>query len=266
MIFIQKLSVMDISFLQKHRYITILLFSLGNTLYAQDASHLNIWSRMSFIQPISALWRAEVEFQHRRQSDYAENSGHLFQANLLSSVRTWVQYQHKDGISFSLSPFAYYWHTPIIVTNADKLKSQVQELRFSLAVDLKHEITDNLWLVDRTCVEYRDFQSVGTDIIRMRNRLGLRYDMHSAWSVTLFEEIFLNIRGAALSHIFDHDRMALLLNYKPVENLRIEVGYLYISRLQRERNELLHENNFLLHFYYTLPVLTNYRTQQQHHS
>jgi Protein of unknown function (DUF2490) len=253
--------------MKKHSYIAIFLFMLSHLTLAQHIPHLNAWSRFSITQPISEKWRAETEFQHRRQNDYAEKSGDLFQENLLSSVRTWVHYQHKEDIGFAISPFAYYWHNPIIVTDSDKLRPQVQELRFSLAVDLKHELLKKLWLIDRTVIEYRDFQKINENIVRLRNRLGVRCEFNSKWNVTLFDEIFLNIMGAKPSHTFDHDRIAILLNYKPTKNIRIETGYMYISRLPRNTNEFLHENNFLLHLYYTLPHSTNHHhTKHQKNS
>lgn len=253
--------------MQKYSYIAILLFILSNVTFAQNMAHLNFWSRVSLTQPINEKWSAEVEYQHRRQNNYAEKTSDIFQENLLSSFRTWVHYQHKEDIGFSISPFAYYWHNLIIVTNADKQKPQIQEIRFSLAVDLKHEIAKKLWLIDRTCIEYSDFQTTNTDFIRMRNRLGIRYEFNSNWNITLFDEVFLNLKGAKPTHIFDHDRIALLLNYKPTKNIRIETGYMYITRLPRNTDEFLHENNFLVHLYYTLPHSTSHHhTKHQKNS
>lgn len=239
--------------MQKHSYISILLFVLSNFAIAQNMPHLNFWSRVSLTLPIHEKWRTEIEFQHRRQNYYAEKTSNIFQENLLSSVRTWVHYQHNEDIGFSVSPYAYYWHNAIIVSDADKQKPQIQESRFSLAVDLKHEVAKKLWLIDRTCFEYRDFQNTNADCIRMRNRLGLRYEFNKKFNITLFDEVFLNIKRVKPSNIFDHDRMGLLFNYKPTKNVRIETGYLYISRLTKNSDEFLHENNFLIHLYCTLP-------------
>lgn len=237
----------------KHIYITIFIFNVNKAAFAQEVPHLNFWSRLSFSQPITEKWRAELEFQHRRQNDYAQKKADVFDENLLSSVRTWVHYQHKDDLSFSVSPLAYYWHNSIIVKEADKEKPQIQEIRYSIAADLKHEVVKKLWLIDRTCFEYRDFQNTNTDFLRMRNRLGFRYELTKKWNLTFYEEVFLNLRGAEPRHTFDHDRLAILLNYKPTNYLRIETGYMFITRLPKGAEMFLHENNFLLHLYYTLP-------------
>lgn len=252
-----------------HRNITILIFInfLQSHLFAQTVSHLNFWSRLSISQPISEKWKVEAEFQHRRQNDYAMQSVDFFQENLLNSFRTWVHYQHKDDIGFSFSPFAYYWHNSIIISEADREKPQQNELRFSAAVDLKHEVVKKLWLIDRSCFEYRQFKQPNTDFIRVRNRLGLRYEFNSKWNITLFDELFLHVKGAAPSHIFDHDRLAALINYKPSKNIRFETGYMYISRLPRNTEELLHENNFLMHVYFTLPhASSHHHSNHQKHS
>jgi hypothetical protein len=250
-----------------HRYITILLFYLSNTTFAQNIPHLNSWVRFSLSQPITEKWRAEAEFQHRRQNDYAQKSTDVFDKNLLSSFRSWVHYQHKDDLSLSFSPFAYYWHNSIIEKDSDKEKPQLKEIRFSIAADLKHEVVKKLWLIDRTCFEYRDFQYTNADFIRMRNRLGFRYEFTDKWNLTFYDEVFLNLKGAEPKNFFDHDRLAFLLNYKPTKQLRIEMGYMFISRLPKGKEEFLHENNFLLHLYYTLPHSTiHHHTKHQKNS
>ncbi len=253
--------------MQKHIYISIYIFILSYTTFAQNVPHLNSWNRFSLSQPITEKWRTETELQHRRQNDFAKQTKNVFDENLLSSIRTWVHYQHKDDLSFSFSPFAYYWHNSIILKDIDKEKFQITEIRFSIAADLKHEVVKKFWLVDRTSFEYRDFQNTNTDFIRMRNRLGLRYEFTEKWNFTFYDEVFLNLKGAEPVNFFDHDRLAFLLNYKPSKHLRIETGYMFITRLPRGTDEFLHENNFLLHLYYLLPHKEHSKyPKPQHHS
>lgn len=250
-----------------HIYITIFLLYSSTITFAQVVPHLNFWSRFSLSQPIAEKWRAEAEFQHRRQNDFAQQTKNVLDENLLSSIRTWLHYQHKKDLNFSFSPFAYYWHSSIIVKEEDKQKPQVREIRFSIAADLKHEVVKKLWLIDRTCFEYRDFQSINTDFIRMRNRLGLRYEFNEKWNSTFYNEVFLNLKGAKPVNFFDHNRLAFLLSYKPTKHLRIETGYMFITRLPKGADEFLHENNFLLHLYCTLPHKAHRKhPKTQHHS
>ncbi len=251
----------------KHIYITIILSYFNNTIFAQSIPHLNSWCRVTLSQPITEKWRTETELQHRRQNDFSQQGKNVFDENLLSSVRTWVHYQHKDDLSFSFSPFAYYWHNSIIVNDADKEKPQIKEIRFSIAADLNHELVKSLLIIDRTCLEYRDFQNTNTDFTRMRNRLGLRYEFSKKLNFTFYDEIFLNLKGAKPVNFLDHDRYAYILNYKPNKYLRIETGYIYIARLPRGTDEFLHENNFLLQFYYILPHREHRKhPKTQHHS
>jgi Protein of unknown function (DUF2490) len=235
-----------------HIYITIFLFLLNNTAFAQEVPHLNFWSKFSLSQPISKKWRAEIEFQHRRQNDFSQQKKDVLDENLLSSVRTWVHYQHNDDLSFSFSPLAKFWQNSIIVEEEDKQKPQVSEIRFSIAADLKHEVVKKLWLIDRTSIEYRYFQNTSTNIIRMQNRFGFRYKFTEKWNLTCYNEVFLNLKGAIPANFFDHNRIGLLLNYKPTKNVRIETGYLYIARLPRNSNKILIENDFLINIYYTI--------------
>lgn len=234
---------------------------------AQLNTHQNFWSRVAIAQPIDEKWKFEVELQHRRQNDFAAKKNNVFEADLLTSVRTWLYYQHKEDIGFAISPFAQYWHNAIIVNAADKQKEQVKEIRFSAAVDLKHELVKKLWLIDRTCFEYRDFLNNQNDIQRLRNRLGVRYEFNNKLNITVFDEVFLNLKGTAPTNFFDHDRLAFLINYKPNKSLRIETGYMHIKRLPRNSDEFLSENNFLMHLYFTLPhSLIHHHTKRQHHS
>lgn len=250
-----------------HIYITIFLFYLSHSTFAQNVAHLNFWSRVSLSQPITEKWRAEAEFQHRRQNDFSQQTKDVFDENLLTNIRTWVHYQHKDDLSFSFSPFAYYWHNSIIVKDGDKQNPPIKEMRFSIAADLKQEVVKKLWLIDRTCFEYRDFQNSSTDFIRMRNRLGLRYEFTAKWNFTFYDEVFLNLKKAKPVNIFDHNRLAFLINYKPNKHLRIETGYILITRLPRGTDEFLNENDFLLHLYYTLPrIELSKHHKTQHHS
>lgn len=239
----------------KQTYILIWLLILSNLVIAQDANHLNFWGRISLTQPINKQIKLETEFQHRTQNDYTQKKNNIFEEQLLNSVRTWLHYQHKTDIGFSISPFAYYWNSPIIILEADKSKPQSEEVRFSVAFDLKHEVAKNLWMIDRTCFEYRDFQHTNSDIVRARNRFGLRYELNNKWNITSFDEIFLNINGVKPNNFFDQNRIALLFNYKPTKDIRIETGYLYISRLPKNAEEFLYEDNLILHLYYTFNQL-----------
>ncbi|MFZ1495429.1 MAG: DUF2490 domain-containing protein, partial [Saprospiraceae bacterium] len=131
-------------------------------------------------------------------------------------------------------------------------------IRYSFALDVKHELEKNLWLINRSCFEYRDFQETNTDFIRFRNRLGLRYEFNSKWNLSFLYEVFLTLNESKPSKVFDHDRLAMLLNFIPTKNIRIETGYMYITRMLKNTDEFLYENNFLVHLYFMLPYSRNH--------
>lgn len=249
------------------KYLLQILLLISIKSFAQNTPHQNFWSRLSLLQPINSKWKAEVELQHRRQNDYAFKSNNAFESNLLSSVRTWLHYQHKPDIAFAISPFAVYKLYPIIINETDKLKSPVTEYRLAAAVDLKHELCKNLTLIDRTSVELRKFNNNIESITRLRNRLGFRYEINTTINLTFFDEVFLNVSSKNLTSFFDHTRLALLLNYKPNKHMRIETGYIHITRLPRNTDEFIKENNFLLHVYFTLShIAMHHHSKNQHHS
>lgn len=253
--------------MKKHITISILLSLINLTTFAQHVPYNNSWGRFSLLQPITEKWRGEVEFQHRRQNNYAQPTKNAFDENLLSSVRTWIHYQHLEDLSLSISPFAYYLHNDIVVNDVSSYTQQKKEIRFSLAANLKHEIAKNLWVTDRTGFEYRDFTSTTSDFIRMRTRIGLRYEFTEKWNLTFYDEIFLNLKGSEPANFMDQDRLAFILNYKPTSHLRIETGYILITHVPKSENKFLHKNNFLLHLYYTLPGNQHHtHTKTQHHS
>ena len=254
--------------MKTHIYISIFLSFVSFTTLAQHVTYNNVWSRFSLLQPITEKWRGEVEFQHRRQNNYTAPTKSAFDENLLSSVRTWIHYQHMEDLSLSISPLSYYLHNSIVATDHHNYDiQQKKEVRFSLAANLKHEIAKNLWVIDRTCFEYRDFQSTTTDFIRMRARIGLRYEFSQKWNFTFYDEIFLNLKGAEPVNFMDQDRLALILNYKPTSHIRIESGYILLTQVPKNTNDFLHKNNFLLHLYYTLPHNEHRNhSKTQHHS
>lgn len=234
------------------------IFTLWFCQSIAQNQHYNFWTRVSFTEPISTKWKAELEFQYRRQNDYSSNRSNLFQQSLLSSVRMWAHYQLNENNTITLSPFAYFWHNPIILTEEDKVKSQTKEIRFSTDVDLKNKLSDKLYFLNRSSIEFRDFQQSQAFSFRFRERIGLRYDFNPKFSGSIFDEVFLNLTSIGTSNFFDHNRLGILMNYKPNQTIRFEIGYIYINRLPKFATELINEHNFITHVYITLPTLNNY--------
>lgn len=213
--------------------------------------HYNAWFRGTLSIPIGKKFKIDNEFQHRRQNGF-ENIN-LFDKNLMFTYRNWVHYQHKEDVRFSISPFAYFTHYKIIQGPSDKATRPNNEIRFSAAVELQHEIFKKFYIIDRNALEYRIFGHSQPDITRLRSRFGIRYDFTEKVKLSIFDELLLNLTGTTHDHFFDHDRLGLNVEYQIGHNLKFDMGYIYITRLPITSNSKLHESNFYLHLTYIFP-------------
>lgn len=168
------------------------------------------------------------------------------------TFRNWVHYQHNSAIKFSLSPFTYFSHYKIIQKQADENATPNSEIRFSAAVELQHEIVNKFYVVDRTAIEYRVFDGNQSDITRLRNRFGFRYDFTDKIKLSLFDELLFNLSGTTQQHFFDHNRIGLNLEYKVLPNLKFDTGYMHIARLPLVSTTTLYESNIFLNLTYQL--------------
>lgn len=228
--------------------ITAIWITIAQTLQAQH--HYNAWFRSTLSVPIGEKFKVDNEFQHRRQNGF--DNENLFDKNLMFTYRTWVHYQHSEDVKFSVSPFAYFSHYKIIQKQSDETASPIGEVRFSAAVDLQHDILKKFYIVDRSAVEYRIFDNNQTDITRLRNRLGVRYDFSEKFKLSVFDELLFNIGGTTHSHFFDHDRLGFNLEYKVLSYLKLDISYLHITRLPITSTTKLYENNLFLNLTYQL--------------
>ncbi len=222
--------------------------SIAQTSQAQQ--HYNVWFRGTLSVPVGKKFKIDNEFQHRRQNGF-ENEN-LLDKNLMLAYRTWVQYQHNEDVKFSLSPFAYFSNYKIIQKQSDEVVSPNSEIRFSAAVELQHIIVKKFYVVDRTAIEYRMFDNNQSDITRLRNRFGFRYDFTEKLKLSIYDELLFNLSGTTQHHFFDHDRIGLTLEYKILPYLKFDIGYIHIARLPLTSTTKLQENNIFLNLTYQL--------------
>jgi hypothetical protein len=222
--------------------------SIAQTSQAQQ--HYNVWFRGTLSVPVGKKFKIDNEFQHRRQNGF--DNVNLFDKNLMFTFRNWVHYQHNEDVKFSLSPFAYFSNYKIIQKQAHENATPNSEIRFSAAVELQHSIVKKFYVVDRTAIEYRVFDGNQSDITRLRNRFGFRYDFTDKIKLSLFDELLFNLSGTTQHHFFDHDRLGLYLEYKVLPYLKFDIGYIHITRLPLISTTKLHENNIFLNLTYQL--------------
>jgi hypothetical protein len=232
----------------KKLLITAIWISIAQTLQAQQ--HYNAWFRGTLSVPVGKKFKIDNEFQHRRQNGF--NNADMFDRNLMFTYRNWLHYQHNEDVKFSLSPFAYFSHYKIIQKQSDVIAQPNNEIRFSAAVELQHIIVKKFYVVDRTAIEYRMFDNNQSDITRLRNRFGFRYDFTEKLKLSIYDELLFNLSGTTQHHFFDHDRIGLTLEFKVLPYLKFDIGYIHIARLPLTSTTKLHENNIFLNLTYQL--------------
>lgn len=210
--------------------------------------HNNTWFRGTFGVPFGKKLKGDFELQHRRQ-DGLETDNQL-KNNLMNNFRIWVQYQLRPDIKFSVSPLAYFKHYKIIQNQSDKDAKPSNELRFAAAVDLQHELFSKFYITDRNALEYRIHQGNSPDVVRLRNRLGLRYELSKKINLSVYDEILLNVHGRAHDHFFDHDRLGVNLEYKLFRKVKLDFGFMHVVRLNNHHT--LKESNVVINLNYTL--------------
>lgn len=194
-------------------------------------------------------FKTEVELIHRRQNDFESNN--LFDKNLVYATRTWIYYKQNKDVVYGLSPFAYFSNYKIIQKESDAVAKPTNEYRFTASLELQHQLAKNFYVVDRTAIEYRAFEGSIENTTRLRNRLAFRYDFNSKYNVAIGDEILVNTTGTDALHIFDQNRIFTNFSYKLNSSVKLDLGYIYISRLPQINLDLIDDNNFYLNFTYT---------------
>jgi hypothetical protein len=199
--------------------------------------------------------KTEIELIHRRQNDFESNN--LFDKNLVHATRTWIYYKQNKDVVYGISPFAYFSNYKIIQKESDAVAKPTNEYRFTASLELQHQLAKNFYVVDRTAIEYRAFEGSIENTTRLRNRLAFRYDFNSNYNVAIGDEILINTTGTDALHIFDQNRIFTNFSYKLNSSVKLDIGYIYISRLPQINVDLIDDNNFYLNFTYTLKKRDN---------
>jgi hypothetical protein len=199
--------------------------------------------------------KTEVELIHRRQNDFESNNP--FDKNLMYATRTWIYYKPNKDVVYGISPFAYFSNYKIIQKESDAVAKPTNEYRFTASLELQYQLAKNFYVVDRTAIEYRAFEGSIENTTRLRNRLAFRYDFNSNYNVAIGDEILINTTGTDALHIFDQNRIFTNFSYKLNSSVKLDIGYIYISRLPLINVDLIDDNNFYLNFTYTLKKRDN---------
>lgn len=216
---------------------TAIWMCIAQTLYAQE--HYNVWLRTTLSIPVRPKVKVDVELQHRRQNGFTNNN--MLDKNLMFTFRNWIHYQYSKNVKFSISPFACFSNYKIIQKQSDEVVTPNNEFRFSGAAEIQHALFQNLFIINRTAIEYR-FLENSPNITRLRNRLGLRYVITQNLESGIYDELLLNAAGTGNVHFFDHNRTGVDLEYKMSSSLKFDVGYMHITRLPVTNTSYLQEH------------------------
>lgn len=217
-----------------------LLFGAVGLCFAQNLQaqhHNNLWLRSTLTAQIAPKLAVDAEFQHRRQNGLEDKN--RFAENLMFSYRTWINYQHSAAKKFSLSPLAYFSNYKIIQQAQDDETAPKSEFRLSAAVDTQHELFKKIFITGRSAVEYRMFNT-SAKLTRLRNRVGLRYDVSDKLKLGIYDELLFNIYGTTPYYFFDHDRLGFSFTYQLLSDIKVETGYMKISRLPIASYAMIH--------------------------
>lgn len=212
--------------------------------------HRNAWMRATLSLPIGSKFKIDGEFQYRRQNGF--DNLNCLDRPLMFSFRNWIHYQYNESVRLSFSPIAYFFHHKIIQQKTDLAADPVKEVRVSAALDLQQKISNKLYIIDRSALEYRIFSNNNTNLTRFRNRLGIKYDLSTRFRSGFYNELLVNLSGNTAYYFFDHNRDVIFLDYTPHPGLRIETGYAYILRLPSNSVEKIKENNVFLNLIFSL--------------
>lgn len=214
------------------------------------AQHTNSWFRTTLSYPLTEKIKIDGELQHRRQTGWESNNP--LDKNLMYTLRNWVHYQHSQHLKFSLSPFTYFYHYRVIEQKTDETLQPNREYRLSVAADLQLPLDERLSLINRSAAEYRMFMGNPTHITRLRHRLGFRYQLNHQIKIGVYDELFVNLSGATRNHFYDHNRIAIPLEFSFSRSCKLETGYIFANRLLPYNTYRIKENNFYFNLSYQL--------------
>jgi Protein of unknown function (DUF2490) len=227
-----------------HLQIMVPLILLLMTQPSLAQHHTNSWFKLAMTYRITDRLKTEAELHHRRQNGFG--NGNLLHNNLMNMGRIWLYYQPKKNLIFSLSPFARFANYKVIQTKNDETLQPTYETRLTAAMAWQPPIGSNWHLLSRSAIEYRLFKYPMADMVRIRQKLGLRYDISRKLNFSIYDELLANLPDKSTHTFYDHNRIGAALLYKCNDHCQIDIGYIHSYRRQRNTDDYWQEENILL--------------------
>ncbi|WP_072928172.1 DUF2490 domain-containing protein, partial [Microcystis aeruginosa] len=170
----------------------------------------------------------------------------LFDKTLMNTIRTWVIYKNNHSWTSYLSPIAFFSHNPIIVNQNQTNAKPLNEIRIATALENEYYVFTNLALLNKIGVEYRFFDGLIQDNVRIRYKCNARFDLSKKTVFILGDELFINLRNTTSQNNFDHNRVFFQTQFKLSTASKIDFGYIFITRSRKTAPFNLQEHNLVL--------------------
>lgn len=206
---------------------------------AYGQAHQSAWVRGTASFTLTPKLQVDGELQHRRQNGY--DNKNMLDKNLMFTFRSWIHYRAGKTIKLSVSPFAVFSNYAIIRNPGDEFISPTTEIRFTGAMETEHKLYKKFSLAERPSVEYRVFET-GNPMMRLRQRVKVRYEINPRLMVGAFEEILLRTNNTAANQLLDHNRIGIDAAYTLAPGHNITTGYMHIARTQATSAALIKED------------------------
>jgi hypothetical protein len=212
-----------------------------NTLGLKAQNHYAAWFRGTVSVSLNKQFKVDQEFQYRSQNGFTNKN--LFDKDLLSSYRSWIHFQTSPTVKFSVSPFAYFYHTNL------KENKYSNEYRYSIACETQKLFLVKQSILNRFAFEYRMFENASNNVIRFRDRISYRYEVSDKINVTFSDECFLNMSNTSTG-FFDQNRIGINFGYMFSRHLKLDVGYNFVNRKLASNLSQEFDNNLLIYLSY----------------
>lgn len=223
-----------------------ILIAFATRISAQH--HNNFWVKGTMVYAITKNADVAIELHHRTQNDFGRTN--LFDKPLMNAIRPLIIYKPINHFKIICSPLAYFENYKIIEYAEDVSKAPRKELRMFTAAEFTQTLFQPLTLMSRTGIEYRMFDGL-PHTWRLRNRIDAIMHITNKIVVTLGDELLVNVKGSDDVHFFDQNRIIINTQINLTKRLKLEVGYIYNSRLLSQSLDHIEENNVTSGIIYT---------------
>ena len=229
----------------KQHLLTYITIGFVNFIYAQKKTENQnlLWTRYSLEVKINDQWQVKQELEERTY--WFPWRQHQFLSRTLINRKFNKGWNVSAGVTYFIQSLP---HDPYVkkFTNNDEIRLQIE-------LGNKQKISDKFSIGHRYWSEFRFFEQSDSKFefenIRMRYRLEFQYLLVNKITLKASDEIFLNIGNKITYNVFDQNRYGTSLQYMPLNDFGIEIGYINWFQQRKSGDEFYNRNivRFTLH-------------------